>query len=66
MLNSQYSESTKALNLEICTVASPGFFRGERLGHLKAITRPPQAGGPGAKAPRTVAKFHFFKRLKVL
>ena len=39
-------------------------FRGERSGHLKAIT-PPPAGGPGAKAPRTVAKFHFLKQFKV-
>ena len=34
-------------------------------GHQKAITLP-LVGGPGAKAPRTVAKFHFFKRFKVL
>ena len=26
----------------------------------------PPKGGPGAKAPRTVAKFHLFKRCKVL
>ena len=32
---------------------------------LKGYHAPP-AGGPGAKAPRTVAKFHFFKRFKVL
>ena len=41
------------------------FSGGERPGHLKAITRPPQ-GVRGAKAPRTVAKFHFLKRCKVL
>ena len=45
--------------------AWPGFFSGGLSGHLKAIMRPPQ-GVPGAKAPRTVAKFHFFKRCKVL
>ena len=38
------------------------FFRGP--GHLKAIKRPPQ-GVRGAKAPRTVAKFHFLKQFKV-
>ena len=41
------------------------FFEGGSPGHLKAIMRPPQ-GVRGAKAPRTVAKFHFFKRCKVL
>ena len=32
---------------------------------LKGYHAPP-AGGPGAKAPRTVTKFHFLKRCKVL
>ena len=41
------------------------FFRGGRPSHLKAIMRTP-AGGPRVKAPRTVAKFHFLKRFKVL
>ena len=43
------------------------FFRGGggRSGHLKAITRPPQ-GVRGAKAPRTVAKFHFLNYSKYL
>ena len=40
------------------------FNRGERSGHLKTIKRPPH-GVLGAKAPRTVAKFHFVKRFKV-
>ena len=40
------------------------FGSGGTPGHQEAI-RPP-AGGPGAKAPRTVAKFHSFKRCKVL
>ena len=42
------------------------FFSGGGVlpGHLKAISRP--AGGPGAAALRTVAKFHFLKRFKVL
>ena len=34
------------------------------LGPLKDYQALP-AGGPGAKAPRTVAKFHFLKRFKV-
>ena len=38
------------------------FFRGERSGHLNTIKRPAQ-GVRGAKAPRTVARFHFLKRL---
>ena len=41
------------------------FFRGATPRPLKGYHAPP-AGGPGAKAPRTVAKFHFFKRCKVL
>ena len=40
------------------------FFWSERSGHLKTIKRPPQ-GVRGAKAPGTVAKFHFLKRFKV-
>ena len=48
------------------TEALQDFFRGgERPGHLKAITRPPQ-GVRGQRPPRTVAKFDFFKRCKVL
>ena len=39
-------------------------FSGVTLGPLKDY-QAPTAGGPGAKAPREVAKFHFFKRLKV-
>ena len=41
------------------------FFRWERSGQLKTIKHPPQ-GVRGANAPRTVAKFHFLKRFKVL
>ena len=43
------------------------FFRGGGTPRpLKGYHAPP-AGGPGAKAhPRAVAKFHFFKRFKVL
>ena len=41
------------------------FFSGERPGLLKAITRPP-CRGSGGEGPRTVAKFHFLKRFKVL
>ena len=33
---------------------------------LKGYHAPPPAGGPGGEGPRTVAKFHFFKRCKVL
>ena len=40
------------------------FGRGGSPAHLKAIMRPPQ-GVRGAKAPRTVAKFHFLNRFKV-
>ena len=54
------------ISFPIGPVASPGFFRGDRPGHLKAITRPRRGSGGGAKAPRTVAKFHFLKRCKVL
>ena len=50
--------------VEKFTVAAKGLFRGERSGNLKTINRPPQ-GVRGAKAPRTVAKFHFLKRFKV-
>ena len=42
------------------------FFRGGGTPRpLKGYHAPPQ-GVRGAKAPRTVAKFHFFKRCKVL
>ena len=51
-------------NAMIKPVASPGFFRGKPR-PLKRYHAPP-AGGQGAKAPRKVAKFHFFKRFKVL
>ena len=50
------------------SLASPGFFAGgggERPGHLKAITLPPQ-GVRGRRPPRTDAKFHFVNRFKVL
>ena len=48
------------------TVAAKGIFRGERSGHLKTIKQAPPAGGPGgAKAPWTVAKFHFLQRFIV-
>ena len=40
------------------------FFQAERAGQLKAITRPPQ--GIRGSDTRTVAKFHFIKRCKVL
>ena len=43
-----------------------GIFRGERPGHLKAIMRPLPAGGPDGEGPRTITKFHFCKRCKVL
>ena len=72
----QFSNFMKPINPEKFSVNSliwlrnfqwrrKDFFRGERSGHLKTIKRPPQ-GVRGAKAPRTVAKFHFFKRSKVL
>ena len=51
--------------VEKFTVAAKGIFRRERSGHLKTIKRPPQAVR-WAKAPRTVAKFHFLKRFKVI
>ena len=38
------------------------FFGGGRPGHLMANTPPPRQWVRGAKAPRTVAKFHFLKR----
>ena len=50
--------------VEKFTVAAKGILSGERSGHLKTIKRPPKGVG-GAKAPRTVAKFHFLKRFKV-
>ena len=50
--------------VEKFSVAAKGIFSGERSGHLNSIKRPPQ-GVRGAKAPRTVAKFHFLKRFKV-
>ena len=47
-------------------VASPGFFSGGGDARpLKGYHAPP-AGGSGAKVPGKVAKFHFFKRCKVL
>ena len=39
-------------------------FSGGTLGPLKDY-QAPLAGGPGGEGPRTVAKFHFFKRFKV-
>ena len=47
------------------TVVEEGIISVGTLGPLKDYQAPP-AGGPGAKAPRTVAKFHFFKRCNVL
>ena len=48
------------------TVASPGFFSGGGVPRpLKGYHAPP-AGGPGAKAPRTGAKFHFYNDSKYL
>ena len=44
--------------VEKFTVAVKGIFSGGTLGPLKDY-QAPTAGGPGAKAPRTVAKFHF-------
>ena len=41
------------------------FFEGGTPRPIKGYHAPP-AEGPGAKAPRTVAKFHFLKRFKVL
>ena len=38
------------------------FFRGERPGHLKAITRPPPAGGPGDEGPPDGSEVSFLKR----
>ena len=50
--------------VEKFTVAAKGIFSGGTLGPLKDY-QAPIARGPGAKAPRTVAKFHFLKRFKV-
>ena len=50
--------------LEKFTVAAKGIFSGGTLGPVKDY-QAPTAGGPRAKAPRTVAKFHFLKRFKV-
>ena len=46
---------------------SPGFYsgRGERPGHLEAIT-PIPAGGLGGRRPREVSEVSFLKRCKVL
>ena len=46
-------------------VAAQGIFSVGTLGPLKGYHAPP-VWGPGAKAPRTVTKFHFLKRCKVL
>ena len=58
MLRISYANSAK--------VAWPGYFSagGGRPGHLKAITRPPEGVRGRRPPPRTVAKFHFFKRCK--
>ena len=40
-------------------------FSGKRSGPLKDY-QAHTAGGPGGEGPRTVAKFHFLKRFKVL
>ena len=50
--------------VEKVTVAANGILSVGTLGPLKDYEAP-TAGGPGAKAPRMVAKFHFFKRCKV-
>ena len=47
------------------SVASPGFFRGELPGHLKAIT-PPPLGGSGDGRPPMITKFKILKWFKVL
>ena len=53
-------------SMKLQSVASPGFFSGGGTPRpLKGYHAAPQ-GVRGAKAPRTVAKFHFFKRCKVL
>ena len=39
---------------------------GGRPGHLKAITRPPPAGGPGGEGPPDGSEVSFIKRCKVL
>ena len=44
--------------VEKFSVAAKAFFSGGTLGPLKDY-QAPTAGGPGAKAPRTGAKFHF-------
>ena len=49
-------------------MASPGFFSGGGLGtprQLKGYHAPPRRGS-GGEGPTTVAKFHSFKRCKVL
>ena len=46
-------------------LASPGLFRGECPGHLKAITRA-QQGSRAAAALQIVKKFKNLKTLKVL
>ena len=44
-----------------CQWRRQDFFSGGTPRPLKGYHAPP-AGGPGAKAPRTVSKFHFLKR----
>ena len=46
-------------------LAAPGFWFGGG-GARGNGSEGANAGGPGAKAPRTVVKFHFLKRFKVL
>ena len=46
------------------TLAAKGIFSGRTMGPLKDY-QAPTGRGPGAKAPWTVAKFHFLKRFKV-
>ena len=45
--------------------ASLGFFGEGDARALNGYQALPPAWGPGAKAPRTVAKFHFLKRFKL-
>ena len=46
--------------------ASPGYFSGGGTPRPLKVYHKPPAGGPGAAAPRKLAKFHFVKRFKVL
>ena len=41
-------------------------FSGRDAPATEMLSRAPPPGGPGSEGPRTVAKFHFLKRCKVL